>query len=72
MSKGRVCTGGYHGMHLDGLVSGTGLRHGVNGLPFRQGSTERIACKVQDLQGAHVLPLRRQGTCDGACTRLHD
>ena len=63
---------GYQGMRWPGRVmSGTGLRLGVNGLPLRQGSTERIACKVQGLQGAHVLPLCGQGTCNGACTRLH-
>ena len=57
-------------MRMPGLVSATRLRRGVDDLPLRQGPTERIAHEVQGLEGAHVLPLRRQGTCDGACTGL--
>ena len=63
---------GYQDIRWPGMIMRrTGLRRGLNGLPFRQGSTERIARKVQGLQGAHVLPLRRQGPCNGACIRLH-
>ena len=62
---------GYQGIRLPGLMSRTRLRHGVNGLPFRQGSTEPIAHEVQGLQSAHILPFRRQPSCNGACTRLH-
>ena len=62
----------YQGMRWPGMVMRrTGLRRGLDDLPFWQGSTKRIARKVQGPQGAHVLPLRRQGPCNGTCTRLH-
>ena len=53
------------------MMRRTALRRGLDNLPFRQGSTERIVRKVQGPQGAHVLPLRWQGPCNGAETRLH-